>query len=519
MKESRWLPFGGAWSLVYFGLSVAAVVPLLSVAHPPLQDMPQHLAAISVLRHYPEFGLGEYFELSLLRTQYLAYYAAAYLLSFIFGLALANKLLLCAAVIGLPWSLGFLFKALGRDPRIGLFAFGLSYNAHLILGFLNFIAALPLMIWGLTLALHFRREGTKTRGVALACLLVACFYMHIVPFAFLALGAALVLVGCGVRATLRRVWVFLPACAGVLSWLLLTPAGSSTLAAAGGASGKRGAQFASTSQALRELPMWLTDVLTSERDEQLFQLWCALFGLALLLGVVLGIVGIVRSVRAKDAADRAPFRASPSVRLVVLCPLAALLYFVAPTGYDWIWPISARFPLIALLFASLLLPSLRGAVGHALFAALGLICVLNFATVTRAFAAFEREEVLDLDAAVASIPAGQRVAGLMFRRGSQHVKFSPFLHAVAYYQAARGGAVMFTFADFPQSPFHFRDAHRPARVPPRWEWLPDRVEPGRDLSWYNYVLTRGGPGRIGRNGEWVEIFRGAHGQWRVFRKK
>jgi hypothetical protein len=49
---------------------------------------------------------------------------------------------------------------------------------------------------------------------------------------------------------------------------------------------------------------------------------------------------------------------------------------------------------------------------------------------------------------------------------------------------------MFTFADFPQSPFRFRDANRPPPVPPRWEWMPERVNP-RELAWYDYVLVRG----------------------------
>jgi hypothetical protein len=111
--------------------------------------------------------------------------------------------------------------------------------------------------------------------------------------------------------------------------------------------------------------------------------------------------------------------------------------------------------------------------------------------VARAFARFDGEEVGDFDAALATIPEAQRVAGLIYARGSQSVRFSPFIHYVAYYQARKGGAVMFTFADFPQSPFRFREQDRPPRVPPRWEWLPQRVRP-RELAWYDYVLVRGG---------------------------
>src|SRR6185312_7339256 len=95
-------------------------------------------------------------------------------------------------------------------------------------------------------------------------------------------------------------------------------------------------------------------------------------------------------------------------RLALLCPLAALAYFVAPTGYDWIWPISARFPLLALLFACLLVPAQRGVRGQLVLSAAALIALLGFAEVGCAFAEFEREEVGDLEGALAKIPPAER---------------------------------------------------------------------------------------------------------------
>ncbi len=512
---------GAPWSVVFGVLTLASLWPLVSVSRPPLQDMPQHLAAISVLRHFPDLALGEYFELQFLRTQYLAYYGFAYLLSFPLGVALANKLLLCAALAALPWTLAWLLRELGRDPRLGVFAFGLTYNAHLVLGFFNFIAALPLLFAGLAQAVRFRRAPSLGRGLWLSGTLLVCFYMHVVPFAFLGLGAFMVLLGEGLRASARRLWVFAPAAVASLSWLLLTPAGSSTLAAASGAEGQRGAQFATVAQAMRELPMWLTDVLTGERDDQLWVLWMVALLTACALGV--GAKSATRNPQPQSDVSRAGhlthFDADGlGLRLALLCPLAALAYFVAPTAYDWIWPISARFPLLALLFACLLVPSPRGFGGQLVLSAAALIALLNFAEVGRAFAAFEREEVGDLDQALEAIPKAERVAGLIFDRGSRNVKFSPFLQYAALYQAEKGGAVMFTFADFPQSPFRFREGTRPPRVPPRWEWMPERVDPARDLAWYRYVLVRGGPGKIARQGDvWRPIYQGR--RWRVYQRK
>jgi hypothetical protein len=504
------------WWAVFGTLSVAAVVPLFRAQHPPLQDLPQHLAAISVLRHYPELGLGELFEIHLFRTQYLAYYGLSWLLSYPFGVALGNKLLLTCALVALPFSLASLLSALGRDERLALFAFPLTYNAHLILGFFNFIAALPLMFYGLSLAVRLREHRTRAREVGFALVLLVCFYTHVVPFAFLGLGAVLIAIGDGLRATARRALPFVPAALSTLVWLSTTPAGGATLAAAGAAEAEKRPQFASVTQALRDAPNWLTDVLHGTRDETLLVAW---FVLAL-LALALGSAGSERAPRELAGAfeQRPALAASFSMRLSLLCPLAVLAYFITPTGYDWIWPISARFPLIALLFAILLVPRQRGLGGAALLCAVAVTGFVSFAEVGRAFAAFEREEVGEIDAAIAAIPEGERVAGLIFDRGSRQVKFSPFLHYVALVQAEKGGAVMFTFADFPQSPFRFREEARPPPVPPRWEWTPERVDPARDLGFYRYVLVRGGPGQIAHQSASFEtVFRGAH--WTVFRRK
>jgi hypothetical protein len=258
--------------------------------------------------------------------------------------------------------------------------------------------------------------------------------------------------------------------------------------------------------------MWLTDVLASERDDQLWVLWLV----SLLTACALGMRSQPRD--PNDDASELPDPEAFVWRLALLCPLAALAYFVAPTGYDWIWPISARFPLLALLFACLLVPVQRGLRGQLVLSAAALIALLSFVEVSRAFAEFEREEVGDVEQALAAIPKAERVAGLIFDRGSRSVKFSPFIQYAALYQAHKGGAVMFTFADFPQSPFRFREDARPPRVPPRWEWLPDRVDPTRDLSWYRYVLVRGGPGKIARQSDvWTPVFKGR--RWQVYKRK
>jgi hypothetical protein len=493
---------GVLFDLVFAALAVLAAVPLWLVQHPPIEDLPQHLAAIRVLHdfHDPALHFARYFELHLGRTQYLAYYLAADLLAYLSGVIVANKLLVSAAIIATPYAMRALLRALGRDERLALFVLPLTWNAHLVLGFLNFIAAIPLSLAGLALAVNLRLRWSLRRAVLLAVVIVVTFYTHVVPFGFLGLGAALVGVEAFDRMAFRREalwstarrWLpLLPAIVAVAVWFKTAPAGQSTLTAALGKAAAGGPQpkYAAWLDSLREAPDWLTNVLVVKADDKLLVGWALLVMLAIGLGA-----------GARDT-DRAPseddvLRGTLTRRLAWLAPLAAFFYFITPTGYGWIWPINARFPLLALIFLVPVLPAQRRLSGTLVFAGVVAISVLSFNAVGWAFQRFEKDEVGQLDAAIEQIPKGERVAGLIFNSGSRYVRFTPFLHSVAWYQATRGGAVMFTFADFPESPFSFREDNRPPRVRPRWEWEPGRVDPARDLGWYQYVLVRGGPGRI-----------------------
>lgn len=496
------------FELVFAAVAATAAWPVWSVAHPAIQDLPQHLAAVRVLADYgdPELAFAQYFTVDLFRTQYLAYYLAAIVLSWPFGVLAANKILITASIVGTPYAMRALIRALGGDERLALFVVPLTWNAHLILGFMNFTAAIPLALWGLALAVRLRERWTRRRAITLGVVTLVCFYTHVVPFAFLGLGAALI--GLEWRQHREAAWRWLPlvpAGAAMLIWTQLSPAGESTVSAASGGGARGNAIFMSASQALTELPSWLTDVLHGEQDSQLL----VGFGLTFVVAAVAG--------RRGGNASSGPSDWTVRRRVALLSPLAALLYFVTPASYDWIWPINARFPLLAVMFAIVALPRQRGLVGAAVLAAVVTLSISGSLEVRRAFVEFDRDEVGALDEAIAQLPKGARVAALVFDRGSRQVKFAPFIHSAAWVQAENGGAVMFTFADFPQSPFVFRQDRRPPRVGPRWEWMPERVDPGRDLTWYDYVLVRGGPGRIAQASQPFErVWQSQH--WSVWRQ-
>jgi hypothetical protein len=505
-----------AFGWVFAALAAGCVFPLFYVRYPPIQDLPQHVATVRVLADFgdPALGFARYFTIDLLRTQYLAYYLCAQLLAQVMDVELACKLLIAASLAAAPLCARSLLEALGKDGRLALLLFPLSYNAHLVLGFLNFLAAIPLLLYGLTLAVRERRQPARHRGIGLAVLAVVAFYTHVVPFALLALGVVLVAFTRDLRRFVQGVLPLLPAAMAALIWLARSPAGQATWTAARGTDAARKPLYMPAEQALAETPRWLTDVLGDGIGLDLLYAWTALIALALLLAAAEGLSRL----RGKAPALAAPDALSRSLarRLALLAPLCAVLYFVSPTSYDWIWPIAQRFPLLAAVFLVVALPGFR--IGKSVV--LVLVIALSAASshyAGKAFAAFDREEVSDFEQALQRLPGGQRVVGLIFERGSRHVAFSPFIHFVAYYQARKGGAVMFSFADFPQSPFRFREDNRPPRVPPRWEWLPARVRPRAELGFYDYALVRGGPGAIARSGSgFTRTYRGE--RWSVWKR-
>ena len=470
------------------------------------------MAAITVLHDFyrPEFRFQEFFEVTLGNTQYLSYYLAVHALAYVFGVDLANRIVLSLAVIGLPYALRSLLKSLGREPKWSLFALPLTYNAHLILGFLNFVAALPLVFWGLSLAVKERALPKRSRAVLLGVVALVTFYTHVVPFAFLALGASLVAVGRSLLSTMRRALPLVPSAVAMLVWLGSTLAGRAVVVAASGQANAQVANVQPTFQewgaSLQESAGWLTDVFPGETDTRLLLVWVMLALLTFALGA-----GFAPT----TAADG--LHASLTRRLAVMAPLAALAYFVTPTSYDWIWPINARFPLLALLFLPLAMPRMPRVSTAVVAFSVATLSIVSFRQVVESFRNFEAREVGHLDEAIAVIPPGRRVAGLIWDPSSSYVKYSPFLHAVAWYQAKKGGAVMFTFAEFPQSPFHFLPDRRPPAVRRRWEWLPADVDPARDLDWYEFVLTRRGPGNIASlPQQWERIY--GDGLWSVYRR-
>src|ERR1700755_1520931 len=110
-------------SLVFSACVSWMVWPLGSTRYLPIEDLPQHLAAIRVLHSFDDasYAFQSFFELQLGKTQYLAYYMLVDALSYVMDLELANRIVVIASVAAIPYALLYLLDALQRDRVLALF--------------------------------------------------------------------------------------------------------------------------------------------------------------------------------------------------------------------------------------------------------------------------------------------------------------------------------------------------------------------------------------------------------------
>ena len=155
------------WRWLLAACALASAAALLAGPFLPSTDLPQHVAMIATLRHWfdPAWRFQELFTLDLGRTQYLLYYLAGAALSVPLGSAeRANLALLALIAISFPYSLRALLRALGHDERLALFGAALFFNQSLLIGFFNYLAALPVTLYALALVVRHANAPTTRRG-------------------------------------------------------------------------------------------------------------------------------------------------------------------------------------------------------------------------------------------------------------------------------------------------------------------------------------------------------------------
>jgi hypothetical protein len=461
-------------STVGYGLlAAAATAPAWIVKHPPLQDLPAHLAILRVVHSYsdPAYGLQQDFRLDLLHTQYVLYYVLGSAFAYVLGVVKANVALMCLYLGGTVLAMRELLRALGKDERLCVFTLPLLVNVMFTLGFLPFVLGIPLLLLGVAATVRWLERPTRKRAIGLGVLAVLLFFMHLFAYGLFGIAFIALFPWARPRSWLRAGLPVVPSLVLFGRWL----ATSSMAHVAAGSLESGGAHPYDVS--IAQIAQWSIDVFRDDTDEKHF--------------VMAALVALAATALAQGDRDRS----RPASRRYALLPLVCIvLYFTTGEYLGEVWLFAQRFPVLAMITAVPLLrmpAGLRGVAATGAAVAVGGLSIVN---VCKHFIAFERQEVGDIDEAIEQMEPRRHVIGLIYDKGSSIMPMAPFLHYVSYYQVDKGGLVQFSQANIRYAPFHFRPGHAPPEGDParlRWEWTPELVTIQELYPYYDYVLTRG----------------------------
>jgi hypothetical protein len=459
----------------YLLVALLVTAPAWIVRHPPIQDLPFHLATLRVIHDYRDaaFGFQKDYDIDLFHTEYVLYYLVGSALAYVLGVFKANVVLVCAYLGGTVLALRELLLALRKDERLVLFVVPLLVNVMFVMGLLPYMIGVPIMLWAFALSARHLEAPSRERGLWLMFASVALFYAHILPFAVFGIGFAAMFPWQRPREWVRAAAPVVPGVLLSLWWVFGSEAGTKALGALGGRH-----EATPLTNPSASFTQWSIDVFNDPSDKEIF------FATVI---VALLCVGL---------AQGEPDRSRSVGRGYVIVPIACfVLYLTMGEQLGIVWLFSQRFPILALMSAIPLLRMPRGTRGMIATTAIAMLGAVSIVNACQHFIRFEREEVGDIDDAVASMEPRKHVAGLIYDRGSSIVHYAPFLHFVSYYQLEKGGVVEFSYASFPHWPVRFK----PGRFPPpggplrlRWEWTPEQVTMDELMKYYDYVLTRGG---------------------------
>jgi hypothetical protein len=453
------------WGLIVACIvcAIATLIPLWSVKYLPMVDLPQHTAQVSIWIHYhdPAYGFAQQFELNWF-TPYLGGYALARFFALFVPILAAMKLVVTLAVLALPLSLLFLLRRTGGDVWWSLAGFPLAFGHCYAWGFFNFLIGIPLCLIFIGLGYSHATKPTRRGAAWLAVLSVLLFFAH---FYVLIFGSVVVFFFVlrftrGLRQITVRMIPLLTSLplVGVWVWQTLTK----------GAQPSYGDLWDWGFRRLTDLPGHLFGFPFD--------------GLATGLGVIfLLLLTITLAWPGKLRKD-----------FIIWVPalLAFVIYFFAPHGIFGTQYTYQRFSIFVVTLAFIAenpkvgTPFFRFLRGMFLLAlVLGWMTILTFR-----YMGFN-QEAGDFDQIKKVMEPQKKVMALIFDRDSEAVPGPFFLHFANYYQAEKGGSLVFS----PAIHFHmlarYKKGMAPPHVRPGFEWEPLAFD-GKYQTGYEYFLMR-----------------------------
>jgi hypothetical protein len=165
--------------------AAAVVLPIWSVAFPPLLDYPNHLARSFVLAHLsdPMFTFGKFYRADWGAYPYLGMDVSLAVLGRLFPIETAGRIFLSLCALALPAAVWFFLHHVnpGEDAT-ALWALLIACNAFFLEGFLNFDLSLAVGFLALGLWLRWLAKSSIARWVAALATFTTLYFSHLLGF-------------------------------------------------------------------------------------------------------------------------------------------------------------------------------------------------------------------------------------------------------------------------------------------------------------------------------------------------
>jgi hypothetical protein len=467
------------FAVTFASLAALYLLPLLLVGLLPSQDLPNHFAIVATLaRRGPDWE--RWFENRLAFAPYAGFYLLCIPMAKLVGAEASGRAVLAAYVVGFPAAAVHLAATLDRRMVWpALLSFTLVYGDAYLVGFLPWLLALPLVLWGCAIALRLATTAERTlrRSLALAALSVAVWLLH--PLSVLLLALAVAALAASFASDWRRATVAV---------LALAPSCLLVLASRDTTAGAGWLPLSFKLEYLARTPLFVADAADGRP-----WIWLA--------ASVAGALFAALAARLLRRQRAAPVRRS----LVWIVLLLLLVYLVLPFRLGpTIW-LDLRMAAPLWLFVFLWLGPSIAALRAGRVAVVAL-CVIVGATALDLHWRFDREAG-PLLAVIDAMQPDQRVLPIVLDGTSRVIEplytrlgmvrfYSPYAHFASHYHVRKGGiSPLMTFhPSLPWIPLGI--------VPPAYHEHFSIADPfrgsrllgalGELAPHFDYVLVRGG---------------------------
>lgn len=441
----------------------------------PMVDLPQHYAMVSILANHgdPSFGFQERYTFDFVGRPYATVYLLGALLAKLMPLTAALRIMVAICTVAPMVGLWALLGATNRPRIYALLAVPFAFGSIWHWGFLNYLLGTGMFLALLALVVHAARHPSWSLHLMLGALALLLLVTHVHGL-FMLLGLAPVFAWAyrdertTILGALRTVLPLAPAVllSGLFVLLTWQRAG-----------GKWVSDYPAASERIWSFPEFLGAGLP---DPWPVGSIVVLAGVACLVILLSGASG-----------ETPPGRWRQHGAFTFALASQVVFYFALPLNTGTAAFVSARHALLVVLLALPLLPALTGRRRWVSTISCTLVALSALIVVWTYLGRFDRE-ARDFDRIIPRMKPNRRVASLVFDRHGTvvHPRSFPYHHFAAYYQAARGGDLAWSFARLWNVPIRYRASYRRHALDDRTEFAPQQFSLDKDLPHYDYLLVR-----------------------------